>query len=145
MYKGGRPGFRARLANRVYAYLAASGLLGWWCVRLETVNPVSRTPLTLPLVTAKVEGRRYVVSMLGQRSRWVRNVRAAEGSAVIVAGWRHPVRLVEVPAKLRAAILKAYLRRAPGARPHIPVDKDAPLAAFEAIADGFPVFEVLPR
>lgn len=145
MYEGGRPGAAARRSNRLMAYVAASGLLGWWCVRLDTVNPVSRTPLTLPLVTAEVDGHRYIVSMLGQGARWVRNVRAAEGSALIVVGRRHPVRLVEVPANRRAPILKAYLRRAPGARPHIPVDKDAPLPAFEAIAADFPVFEVLPR
>jgi hypothetical protein len=35
------------------------------------------------------------------------------------------------------------LRRAPGARPHIPVDKDAPLEEFEAIAARIPVFRVL--
>ena len=40
-------------------------------------------------------------------------------------------------------ILKAYLRRAPGARPHIAVDKDAPLAEFAAIAQQIPVFRVL--
>jgi hypothetical protein len=144
MYEGGRPGLAARRSNRIMANVAASGLLGWWCVRLETVNPLSRTPLTLPLVTAKVDGHRYLVSMLGQGARWVRNVRAADGAAVIVAGWRHPVHLVEVAADGRAPILKAHLQRAPGARPHIPVDKDAPLAAFEAIAADFPVFEVLP-
>jgi len=126
------------------ATIAASGLLGWWCVRLETVNPVSGAPLTLPLVTAKIDGHRYLVSMLGQGARWVRNVRVAEGDASIVVGRRHLVRLVEVPAVRRAPILKAYLRRAPGARPHIPVDMDAALPAFEAIAADFPVFEILP-
>lgn len=145
MCEGGRPGAAARRSNRLDAFVAASGLLAWWCMRLETVNPVSGTPLTLPLVTVRVDGHRYVVSMLGQGARWVRNVRAAEGSAVIVVGRRHPVRLVEVPADRRAPILKAYLRRAPGARPHVPVGKDAPLPAFEAIAADFPVFEVLPR
>ena len=145
MYKGGRPGPSARRSNRRMACLAATGLLGWLCVRLDTVNPVSRTPLTLPLVTAKVDGRRYLVSMLGQGARWVRNVRAANGEAVIVAGRRHPAQLVEVAADRRAPILQAYLQRAPGARPHIPVDKDAPLAAFETIVADFPVFEVLPR
>jgi hypothetical protein len=145
MYEGGHPGASARRSNRVMAYVAASGVLGWWCVRLETVNPISRTALTLPLVTVKVDGRRYLVSMLGQGARWVRNVRAAEGSAVIVTGRRHEVRLVEVAADRRAPILKAYLGRAPGARPHIPVDMDAPLADFEAIAADFPVFEVQSR
>jgi hypothetical protein len=34
------------------------------------------------------------------------------------------------------------LQRAPGARPHVPVSKDAPLAAFEQIAPAYPVFHV---
>ena len=36
------------------------------------------------------------------------------------------------------------LRRAPGARPHIPADKDAPVEAFEAVASSFPVFRIVP-
>jgi hypothetical protein len=40
--------------------------------------------------------------------------------------------------------LKAYLQRAPGARPHVPVSKDAPLADFEQIAPAYPVFRVGP-
>jgi hypothetical protein len=54
------------------------------------------------------------------------------------------VRLKELPIEKRARVLKAYLQCAPGARPHIPVDKDAPLEGFEAIAARFPVFRVLP-
>ena len=34
-------------------------------------------------------------------------------------------------------------QRAPGARPHIPVDKDASLDEFAAIASEIPVFRVL--
>jgi hypothetical protein len=44
---------------------------------------------------------------------------------------------------MRGPVLKAHLLRAPGARPHIPVDKDAPIEEFEAIAAQFPVFRVL--
>jgi hypothetical protein len=40
-------------------------------------------------------------------------------------------------------VLKAYLQRAPGARPHVPVDKDAGLSEFERIAGKIPVFRVL--
>ena len=52
------------------------------------------------------------------------------------------VQLEELPADQRAPILKAYLQRAEGARPHISIDQDAPLAAFETIAAAFPVFHV---
>jgi len=43
----------------------------------------------------------------------------------------------------RAPVLKAYLQRAPGARAHVPIDKDAPLAAFAQVAPQLPVFRVV--
>jgi hypothetical protein len=83
--------------------------------------------------------------MLGEDVQWVRNVRAAGGRAVLRSGGRENVRLEEVPVAERAPILKAYLNRAPGARPHVPVQKDAPLVEFEKIASAFPVFRVAAR
>jgi hypothetical protein len=53
------------------------------------------------------------------------------------------VRLEDVPVEKRAPVLKAYVKRAPGARPHVGVNKDAPLDEFEAIAARIPVFRVL--
>ena len=145
MYRGGRPGAAARRSNHFMAWVSATGILGWRCVTLDTVNAVSRTPLSLPVVTVELDGRRYLVSMLGQGVKWVRNVRAADGRVTIRKGRRHAVHLVEVPIADRPAIIKAYLAVAPGARPHIPVDMDAPLGDFEAIASDYPVFEVLAR
>jgi hypothetical protein len=113
-------------------------------IRLDTVNPKSRTRLSLPLVTAKVDGRRYVVSMLGPGARWVRNVLAADGQVAVRAGRRRDIVLTMVDVSLRAPIVNNYLRRAPGGRLHIPVDKDASLADFEAVAAAFPVFEIRP-
>jgi hypothetical protein len=81
-----------------------------------------------------VDGRRHMVSMLGEGAQRVRNVRAAGGRAVLRGGVRQDVVLEEVPPGSRAAILQAYLRRTPGARPHMPVDKDAPLPDFDKIA-----------
>ena len=45
----------------------------------------------------------------------------------------------------RAPNLKAYLQRAPGARPHVPVNKDAALAEFQKVAAAFPVFRLASR
>ncbi len=59
------------------------------------------------------------------------------------SGGREEIYLEEVPADQRAPILKAYLQRAPGARPHVPVNKDAPIADFEKVAAAFPVFRVV--
>lgn len=90
-----------------------------------------------------MDGERYLVSMLGNEAAWVRNVRAAKGEAVLRHGRTEGVRLMPVEVGQRPPILKRYLQLAPGARPHIPVDKDAPLEAFAAVAAYFPVFRVL--
>ncbi len=142
MYAGGRPNRWARFLNRISATIFSLGVAPSTAVTLDTVNPVSRTHLTLPVVIAHFEHNQYLVSMLGQGSRWVRNVRAAGGQAVIRAGHRRRVVLEEVLDDRRAPILKAYLAQAPGARPHIPVDQSEPVAAFAAIASDFPVFEI---
>jgi hypothetical protein len=90
------------------------------------------------------DGGRYLVAMLGPNTNWVRNIRAANGRAVLRHGRTEQVRLVEVEPADRAPILRRYLDVAPGARPHLPVRRGAPLAAFERIAADFPVFRVEP-
>jgi len=52
------------------------------------------------------------------------------------------VRLEEVDPRAHALILRRYLQVAPGARPHIPVDRRASLVEFEHIAAQFPVFRI---
>ena len=99
--------------------------------------------ISFPLVMAVVDGERYLVSMLGGDVAWVRNLRAADGQALLRHGRTERVRLEEIPVDKRGTVPKAYLQRAPGARPHVPVDKDAPLEQFEAIAAQVPVFRVL--
>ncbi|BCJ51377.1 hypothetical protein Asp14428_28520 [Actinoplanes sp. NBRC 14428] len=42
----------------------------------------------------------------------------------------------------RAPILKEFVTQVPGARPHVPVDRHAPVTAFAAIADRYPAFRV---
>jgi hypothetical protein len=82
--------------------------------------------------------------MLGKDANWVRNVRAAGGRAVLRRGGREQVRLEEVEPGDRAPILRRYLAVAPGARPHLPVDRRAPLAEFDRIAGQYPVFRIIP-
>jgi deazaflavin-dependent oxidoreductase (nitroreductase family) len=143
MYRGRRPNALARALNRASAAVFARGVARDYLVTLEVTGRRSGRPISLPLVMAVVDGQRYLVSMLGEDVAWVRNVRAAGGRAVLQHGRREEVRLEEVPAGRRTPILKAYLARAPGARPHVAVDKDAPLSEFERIAGTLPVFRVL--
>jgi deazaflavin-dependent oxidoreductase (nitroreductase family) len=143
LYRGQRPNWIARMENRAWAALFSWGLLPDSMVTLEVTGRKSGRTVTLPMAVTVVNGKRYLVSMLGEDVQWVHNVRAAGGRAVFHRHGREEVHLEEVPADQRAPILRAYLQRAPGARPHVPVNKDAPLAAFEQIATAFPVFQVV--
>lgn len=142
LYRGGRPNRFARLQNRASAVVFAAGIWPQRAAMLEVRGRRSGRVVSFPVVIASHEGERYLVSMLGDDTNWVRNVRAADGRAVLRHGRREAVRLDEVGADSRPAILRRYLALAPGARPHIPVDRHAPLGEFEQIATQFPVFRI---
>ena len=143
LYQGGRPNALARLLNRCWAALHSRGIAPDYLVTLEVTGRQSGRTISLPLVMVVQEGERYLVSMLGADAAWVRNVKAAGGRAVLRHGRAEQVRLEELAIEKRAPVLKAYLQRAPGARPHIAVDRDAPIEKFEAIAAQTPVFRIL--
>jgi hypothetical protein len=144
-YRGGRPNRVARVLNRWGAAAYALGVAPNYLVTLEVPGRRSGRIVSLPLVMVVVGGERYLVSMLGEEVNWVRNVRAAGGNVTLRHGRREEVRLEEVVPDRRAPVLKAYLKRAPGARAHLPIDKDAPLAEFEQVSSRFPVFRVVSR
>lgn len=142
LYAGNKPGTLAKILNRGWATLHSLGIAPNYLVTLEVRGRKSGDMISFPLVMTRHEGERYLVSMLGERVAWVRNVRVAHGRARLRHGRREDIRLVEIPATERAAIIKAYLAIAPGARPHIQIHKDAPLDAFSGIVQDIPVFRV---
>ncbi len=142
MYPDGRPNGPARLLNRGWAIVHATGLLPQRDVTLEVPGRRTGRMLSFPLVMADYEGERYLVSMLGENSNWLRNVRAVGGRAVLRHGRREAVCLEEVDPDARAPIVRRYLSLAPGPRAFIPVDRDAPLEEFQKIAPQVPVFRV---
>ncbi|HEX6816978.1 MAG TPA: hypothetical protein VF120_01280 [Ktedonobacterales bacterium] len=145
LYRGQRPNWIAKVLNRGWAALASAGVgASYGLMTLEVTGRASGRMISLPVAVVSVDGERYLVSMLGENVQWVKNIRSAGGQAVLRSHGREEIHLDEVPIDQRAPILKAYLKRAPGARPHIPVDKDAPLASFEPIAGAYPVFRVAP-
>jgi len=145
MYRGGHPGALARAMNRLSAIQFAAGFLSpAAAVTLEVRGRRSGRAISFPLVIVEEHGERYLVSMLGQDANWVSNVRADGGSAALLRrGHREAVHLLEIEPADRAPILRRYLALAPGGRPHIPVDRHAPLADFDRIAADFPVFRVI--
>ena len=133
----------ASVVNWCWAAVHALGIAPNYLVTLEVRGRRSGRMISLPLVIAVIEGERYLVSMLGVEVDWVRNVKAAGGNVTLRHGRREEVHLEEVAADQRAAVLKAYLKRAPGARSHLLVHKDAPLSEFEQVSAQFPVFRVV--
>ncbi len=145
MYPDNRPNAVARFLNSVSAAQFGAGFLApRRAVTLEVPGRRTGRTIACPLVLVDHDGDRYLVSMLGRDVNWVRNVRANGGLAVLRHGRTEPVRLVEVDPAQRAPILRRYLDLAPGARPHVPVERHAPLGEFARIADWFPVFLVTP-
>lgn len=143
-YRGWRPTRLGRIWSRAYAWVAGLGLTPGILLSLQTVDRRSGRLSSTILVVARYQGQRYLVSMLGDGSGWVQNVRAAGGKAFIKRGRRHPIRLTEIPAQERAAILKAWCQVATSGRQHLPVSHEAPVSAFEAIAGDYPVFRIDP-
>ncbi|MFI7490440.1 nitroreductase/quinone reductase family protein [Micromonospora echinaurantiaca] len=142
MYAGGRGDATARRFARVWAAVLGTGLFPRRWVTLEVAGRRTGRRTRFPLGMADWQGEWYLVSMLGDDCNWVRNVRAAGGRAILRHGRARACRLVEVPVDERAPILKRYLRKVPGARPHLPVDRHAPLAEFAAIAPRYPAFRI---
>ncbi len=142
LYRGGHPNKLAKILNKGWAYFHALGFFPNYLVTLEVTGRQSGKTIDFPLAMTVMNGERYLVSMLGENTNWVRNVRAGGGKARLRHGISENVLLEEVEFTKRAPILKKFLQHAPGARPHIPVDQDAPLAEFEKIAPEYPVFRV---
>ena len=142
MYAGGHANSTARRFARAWALVFALGLMPTRWVTLEVVGRRSGRVVRFPLAMADYEGQWYLVSMLGEHCNWVRNVRAANGRVILRRRHRRVCQLVEVKVSDRPAIIKRYLEKVPGARPHIAIDRHAPLADFEAVAPHYPVFRV---
>ena len=138
-----RPTKVTQTFNRFMSWLASLGLMPSDTVTLEVKGRRSGMVRSNVVTWVKQDGERYLVSPRGE-SEWVRNVRAADGEAVIRHRGRQRVRLEEVPAEERAPIIKAYLAKtAMATRAHFGVDPKAEIEEFEAIAARHPVFRIV--
>jgi hypothetical protein len=143
MYAGGRGDATARRFARLWAAVFALGLAPKRWVTLEVAGRRSGRTVRFPLGMADWEGHWYLVPMLGEQCNWVQNVRAAHGRVTLRHRRAIECRLVEVPVTERPPILRRYLDKVPGARPHIPVDRHAPMADLMAVCTRYPVYLVV--
>jgi hypothetical protein len=116
-YRGGRPSWSARVSNPLGAIAFAAGIGPGYAATVEIHGRKTGQTISFPVVVADYHRQRYLVAMLGQQTKWVRNV--------------------------RAAVLRRYLELAPGARPFVPIDRRASLEDFERIVNAYAVFRVI--
>ena len=100
-YREWRPTRFGRIWSGAWAWVTGLGLMPGILLTLQVKDRSSGRLRATVLVVARYRGQRYLVSMLGDSSEWVRNVRAAGGRAFIKRGRSHPVTLAEIP--LRSA------------------------------------------
>ena len=143
-YRDWRPTRIGRWVNRLASRWSVLGLSSRALAVLEVRGRASGQRRSTPVVIATVEGKHYLVSMLGPGSDWVKNVEAAHGEAVLHQGSRRSIRLVVVPPADRAPILSEYVRVATSGRLHLPVAVGAPLSEFRSIAERYPVYRIDP-
>ncbi len=141
-YHNWRPTRLGRMWSTAFAWVVGLGLTPQPLLTLQVRNRSSGRLSSTVLVGASHQGECYVVSMLGDGSEWVQDVRAAGGQAFIKRGRSHPVMRTEIPPQERAPILQAWCQVATSGRRHLPVAYDAPVSAFEAIAADYPVFRI---
>ncbi|HEX7766951.1 MAG TPA: hypothetical protein VF443_09560 [Nitrospira sp.] len=126
----------------MFAWVSGLGLTPGILLTLQVKDRSTGLLHETILVVASYQGQRYLVSMLGNSSEWVQNVRAAGGKACIKRRRSQPVMLTEIPATERGPVLKAWCQVATSGREHLPVSHQAPVADFEAIAEDYPVFRI---
>jgi deazaflavin-dependent oxidoreductase (nitroreductase family) len=142
LYRNWRPTRLGRWFNRVNCWWSGLGMPPIFQAVLEVQGRKSGRTRANPVVMPTVNGKGYVVSMLGPHSDWVQNIEAAHGEAIIRHGRRRRVHLVPVPPHERAPIIGEYLRIAPSGRKHFPVHLGAPRSHLELIVDRYPVYRI---
>ena len=142
-FRDGRPNRSARVLSRLLGIAFAAGIGPNQASTIEVRGRKTGRTISFPIVVVPYEGDRYLVAMLGDKTNWVRNLRA-DNHAVLLRAKRENVSLVEDFSGNRAGILRRYLEISPGARPFFSIDRRAPLGDFERIVDQYPVFRVAP-
>lgn len=147
-----RPATWYRRLNRLVGVpLTSLGLAPRDAVTLEVRGRHSGRQRRCPVLITEYQGGRYLVALAGE-SQWVRNVRAADGHAMLHRRGAKRVRLEELPRPERPAVLAAYLaaaRRRSGTEVANQATRDyfglenPTLDELAEIAHRYPVFRVV--
>jgi len=109
---------------------------------LSVPGRVSRQLRSTPVSLLDYDGKHWLVAGFAEAD-WVKNIRVS-GWGVLTKGKRiERVMVAEIPAEERAPILRAFVQRMVGGRFAFSIGPDEPLAAFAAIADQHPIFQIV--
>ena len=111
---------------------------------LEVHGRKSGRVYATPVSIVEHSGHWYVVAPRGT-TQWVRNARTTGRITLRAGSKRNQFELREIPAADRAPILKSYLAcYTKFVQRYFQVRNGAPEAEFATVADGYPVFELIP-
>lgn len=142
------PVFRAptageRLFNRAFGFLVGLGLAPGHIYLLEVRGRKSGKLYRTPVELLEFQGKQYLVAPRGL-TQWVRNAQAAGEIALKRGSQRRRYRLRAIPAADRPPYLKAYLDRfKTEVQRYFSIPAGSPAEAFAAVAENYPVFELL--
>lgn len=138
-----KPSAVERAFNRLFGLALAAGLGLAHNYLVEVKGRKSGKLYATPVDLLEFGGRRYLVAPRGETG-WVRNARAAGRVALRRGGRREEFAACELDPHLRPPLLKAYLDRfALTVQRYFPVPRGAAESEFVAIADRYPVFELI--
>ncbi len=130
--------------NRALGILIGIGLGPKDYYLLEVRGRKSGRLYATPVSIIDYAGRCYLVAPRGT-TQWVRNARTASAITLRAGSKRDQFQLQEIPAAERAPVLKSYLARySKFVQRYFQVRDGAPETEFAAVADGYPVFELIP-
>lgn len=140
-----------RRLNSLGVLLVSAGLAPRGVVVLEVMGRRSGTVRRVPLLQTRSGDHDHLVAIAGE-SQWVRNVRAAGGTATIRRHTARRVHLEELPVDQRPQVIRDYLeagrRRGSDrtvenqARYYFGIEPDATLDDIRQIAQHYPVFRI---
>lgn len=132
-----------RIFNRAFGFLVGLGLAPRNFYLLEVRGRKSGKIYRTPIDLLDFQGKQYLVAPRG-RTQWVRNAEAA-GEIVLKRGnHRRTFRLRPIGVAERPPYLKAYLDRFKvQVQRYFPIPAGSPPEAFAAVAEDYPVFELM--
>jgi deazaflavin-dependent oxidoreductase (nitroreductase family) len=137
------PNLVERAVNRAYGWLTTRGIGPSYSWLLLTTGRKTGVVHSTPVNILAYDGKFYLVGTRGY-TQWSRNAAVAGELTLKRRRKQITCRVFAVPEERKAELLKAYLTRFNWmVRRFFPVQSEAPVAAFAAVAARYPVFELL--